>query len=382
MKKKNAYFDWKNLQLRRGKRPKRRMLKSTPHRGTVRPKMPDARGDVVSALVNLGYPKFSAKAAAQKASGSDFESIFRSALGTMKAKNPRVFPGSLTGSEISALRKLVTVKTMATKKRERQQMNQMTHLHKSNAVKHSPGCQFVSTGRYTADCPGCLKLARAFSKRERQEDKVGQRVRKPIGGSPYVITKVRKVNPDLVEAIRPGDRVTIWVPAGFGRGGQEWSKKSGRAVMRSSGGGWVLNMGGPHGTPGIASEENIVSVKKRNPKKKKRSKSRKGVMPAGLRKYWAKKRAAKAKRSNPKKKRRTRRKNIRGLHPVARLREYKRQRKGGSSRKKSLRVALSSRNPPRKRRVKIIKTNLRKGTKAFRQFVAATRAKYGSARVL
>jgi hypothetical protein len=248
-RKPNIYFDRKSLGLKWGKRPKRR-ARTMPHRGTVRLKMPDVRNDVASALVNLGYPKFAARSAAQMASGSDFESMFRSALGSVKAKNPRVFPGNLSSSEITALRKLVRQKTKAN--------------------------------------------------------------RRPRRGS----------------------------------------------------------------------EENIVSVKKRNPKKKKRSKSRKGVMPAGLRKYWAKKRAAKAKRSNPKKKRRTRRKNIRGLHPVARLREYKRQRKGGSSRKKSLRVALSSRNPPRKRRVKIIKTNLRKGTKAFRQFVAATRAKYGSARVL
>ena len=31
--------------------------------------------------------------------------------------------------------------------------------------------------------------------------------------------------------------------------------------MRSSHGGWVLNMGGAHGTPGLAGEENIVAVR-------------------------------------------------------------------------------------------------------------------------
>lgn len=31
--------------------------------------------------------------------------------------------------------------------------------------------------------------------------------------------------------------------------------------MRSGHGGWVLNMGGKHGTPGIADDNNIVSVR-------------------------------------------------------------------------------------------------------------------------
>jgi hypothetical protein len=51
--------------------------------------------------------------------------------------------------------------------------------------------------------------------------------------------------------IRPGDRVTI-----VNRFGQ---KHIGRAVMKGPAG-WVLNMGGPHGTPAIASEENIVKI--------------------------------------------------------------------------------------------------------------------------
>lgn len=56
----------------------------------------------------------------------------------------------------------------------------------------------------------------------------------------------------LVDAIRSGDRVTI--VDRFGK------QQSGRAVMRSSHGGWVLNMGGAHGTPGLASDDNIVKV--------------------------------------------------------------------------------------------------------------------------
>ncbi len=62
----------------------------------------------------------------------------------------------------------------------------------------------------------------------------------------------------LMQAIRPGDRVTI-----VDRFGQQ---HTGRAVMRSSVGGWVLNMGGPHGTPGLADESNTVKVKQRKEK--------------------------------------------------------------------------------------------------------------------
>ena len=66
--------------------------------------------------------------------------------------------------------------------------------------------------------------------------------------------------------IKAGDRVTILVPAGqrWDRQNkqivQEWKEQTGRAVMRSAHGGWVLNMGGRHGTPGLADDENIVAV--------------------------------------------------------------------------------------------------------------------------
>jgi hypothetical protein len=58
----------------------------------------------------------------------------------------------------------------------------------------------------------------------------------------------------LIDAVRPGDRVTI-----VNRFGQE---RSGRAVMPCSAGGWVLNMGGRYGTPGIADDTNTVKVRK------------------------------------------------------------------------------------------------------------------------
>lgn len=66
-----------------------------------------------------------------------------------------------------------------------------------------------------------------------------------------------ELNEGLVDTIKAGDRVTI-----VNRFGQE---RSGKAVMRGPAG-WVLNMGGPHGTPGIASDENIVKVNSRGAK--------------------------------------------------------------------------------------------------------------------
>lgn len=77
-----------------------------------------------------------------------------------------------------------------------------------------------------------------------------------------------RLNPDaptLYDAIRHGDRVTI-----VNRFGQQ---RTGRAVMLGPAG-WVLNMGGPHGTPAIASPENITRVRSSNPEEK--PKPRKG----------------------------------------------------------------------------------------------------------
>ena len=65
-------------------------------------------------------------------------------------------------------------------------------------------------------------------------------------------------------SIRPGDRVTILVPSGIGRHGQEYTQRSGTVVM-SGPAGWVLDMGGRHGTPAIASRENFVCAKRGKP---------------------------------------------------------------------------------------------------------------------
>lgn len=56
----------------------------------------------------------------------------------------------------------------------------------------------------------------------------------------------------ILAAIRAGDRVTIMTP--------HKQKHTGRAVMRGPYG-WVLNMGGRHGIPAVATEANIVGVK-------------------------------------------------------------------------------------------------------------------------
>lgn len=59
----------------------------------------------------------------------------------------------------------------------------------------------------------------------------------------------------LCDYIRSGDRVTIVT--------QHGQNVTGRATMRNRQAGcWVLNAGGPHGRPVIASEENIVSIRR------------------------------------------------------------------------------------------------------------------------
>lgn len=64
----------------------------------------------------------------------------------------------------------------------------------------------------------------------------------------------------VMDKIKRGDRVTIRTPQG--------QERSGKAVMRSSEGGWVLNMGGPHGTPGLVNDRNLVWHKSMGRRKK------------------------------------------------------------------------------------------------------------------
>lgn len=71
--------------------------------------------------------------------------------------------------------------------------------------------------------------------------------------------KTMKVNYNEIKA---GDRVTVLVANGCGRNGVEWKERTGRAVFRSEYG-WALNMGGAHGTPGVANGENFVRATRR-----------------------------------------------------------------------------------------------------------------------
>jgi hypothetical protein len=82
---------------------------------------------------------------------------------------------------------------------------------------------------------------------------------KKRGGNPFDWREQRQHTGGeggILDSIRHGDKVTILSPQG--------QERTGKAVMRGPHG-WVLNMGGAHGTPGIATESNIVKVRKANP---------------------------------------------------------------------------------------------------------------------
>jgi hypothetical protein len=86
--------------------------------------------------------------------------------------------------------------------------------------------------------------------------------------NPFDWREQREQTGTIIDSIRHGDRVTI--VDRFGK------SHSGKAVMRGPAG-WVLNMGGAHGTPGIATAENIVKVRKSNPAKPPRPRKRESV---------------------------------------------------------------------------------------------------------
>lgn len=88
--------------------------------------------------------------------------------------------------------------------------------------------------------------------------------RTPIKGEHMATAKLdlQHIREVMVANIRPGDRVTILVPNGIGRDGQEWVERTGKAVI-CSGTHAALNMGGRYGTPGVATPQNIVRVNSR-----------------------------------------------------------------------------------------------------------------------
>ena len=73
-----------------------------------------AAGEVVEALVGQGYKRADAKRMVARATGSDFDSLFRSALAK---KNPREIP-AVTDDQLQALRKLIKRNSMAQRKRK------------------------------------------------------------------------------------------------------------------------------------------------------------------------------------------------------------------------------------------------------------------------
>ena len=79
----------------------------------------------------------------------------------------------------------------------------------------------------------------------------------PLGSPSRVVVRnhlMSTTNPTLFQSITNGDIVTIITRHG--------SQLKGRAVMRGPAG-WVLNLGGRHGTPGIADDNNVIKVTKK-----------------------------------------------------------------------------------------------------------------------
>jgi len=112
-------------------------------------------------------------------------------------------------------------------------------------------------GLRTYSCDACYRRMMHGSPKRTPLVYEPPRPRKPLVYEP---PRGHSAGASALSTIRPGDRVTILVHAGgIGRNVQ-WKEATGRAVMRGDYG-WVLDMGGRHGTPGIASEENLVRVR-------------------------------------------------------------------------------------------------------------------------
>lgn len=121
------------------------------------------------------------------------------------------------------------------------------HRSYTLALKHrrrlGKGARIVDTQGFDVLEGAALKKYRATAK------KGAKRTAKKGCACPPKRKAATRRNPSFT--IYVGDRVTIRTPHG--------QLRSGKAVMMGPNG-WVLNMGGPHGTPGIANENNIVKV--------------------------------------------------------------------------------------------------------------------------
>ncbi|MBZ5532610.1 MAG: hypothetical protein LAO20_14350 [Acidobacteriia bacterium] len=251
------------------------------------------RGDVLSALGNLGYKKpVAEKMVPHPASGEGFESLFRRAVGKNpgeliifgnpekvysrralakhSAKNP--LPLALVqGLAFGAGEKIAHVAGKKNTENRREE-RAAEILNVRRALTAAGFKAKVGHGRGTAHNWLDIRIAgQPFTGEAHQQVlEIAKRASGRTHGAAEHIGvefdlrrnpgKRLRQNPGLVDAIRPGDRVTIVTPHG--------QQRTGRAVMPSSSGGWVLNMGGAHGTPGIASDSNIVRVskKKGNPR--------------------------------------------------------------------------------------------------------------------
>lgn len=105
---------------------------------------------------------------------------------------------------------------------------------------------------------------------ETNEAMTGYQIRRTSRASSHAAMHSSKAGPQLdreiaealaypFSAIRSGCRVTIVTP--------HHQQRTGTAVMKGPYG-WVLNLGGKHGTPGVATPSNVIMV--RNPTTKKR----------------------------------------------------------------------------------------------------------------
>jgi len=110
-----------------------------------------------------------------------------------------------------------------------------------------------------ADYPGVVRQTVPASRAEaaslrRELRGRGYRLNNPGGYLTSLSESQRPSEAGLMSQIRSGDKVTF--ADHFGQ------LRTGRAVMPSAHGGWVLNMGGAHGTPAVVDERNVVRVKK------------------------------------------------------------------------------------------------------------------------
>ena len=123
-------------------------------------------------------------------------------------------------------------------------------------------------------------------------------------------------------------------------------------------------------------KRSAMATKKR---RRKKNKSRKGKMPAGLAAYWRKKRAKKAKRKNPKKRPRAKVRRLRRRKTVRRrARNYRRP----ARKVRRRRVRRAKRNPVR-RRTRIIKAPYGLSGKGLRTWARAKGRELGvPARIL